>query len=404
MAAQRPFYGWYVVGALFVVTTTTAGIIFYSITVLLDAFVAERGFPVGLTSLATATFFVASGFAGVVAGRLLERIDARWVIITGAAVSALALAGAGFLHATWQLFLFHVVFGLGFGFCGLVPITTVVARWFHARRSVALSIASTGLSLGGILITPAAGYFVAHFGLGSVTPWLAIGLLIGVVPATALFVRSSPHAMGLKPDGGKRGKDDPIPEEALGVPFHEARKSRFFLGVTGAYVFVLCAQVGAFAHLYRLGSTRADISVAGLAVALTAGSSMISRLVAGWLLLKVKARDFALGVAVIQATALIFLALATNGPLLLAAALVFGIAFGNIIMMHPLLLAEAFGTRDYGRIYAASQFVTVIGLASGPALAGFIYETAGYGVAYLALAAISFVGLAILALAGRHRR
>ncbi|HEV2000567.1 MAG TPA: MFS transporter, partial [Xanthobacteraceae bacterium] len=104
------------------------------------------------------------------------------------------------------------------------------------------------------------------------------------------------------------------------------------------------------------------------------------------------------------ATALIFLALATNGPLLLAAALVFGIAFGNIIMMHPLLLAEAFGTRDYGRIYAASQFVTVIGLASGPALAGFIYETAGYGVAYLALAAISFVGLAILALAGRHRR
>ena len=404
MAAQRPFYGWYVVSALFVVTTTTSGFIFYSITVLLDAFVAERAFPVALTSLATATFFVAAGFAGVFAGRLMDRIDARWVIIIGATLAALALAGAGFLQTAWQLFLFHVVFGLGFGFCGLVPITTVVARWFHARRSVALSMASTGLSLGGFLITPAVGYFVAHYGLASVTPWLALGLLIGVVPPTVLFVRSRPRDMGLKPDGGNRGKDDPIPEEALGVPFHEARRSRFFLGVTGAYVFVLCAQVGAFAHLYRLGSTRAGISVAGLIVALAAASSMASRLVAGWLLLKVKARSFALGVAAIQAAGLVFLALATNGPLLVAAALVFGIAFGNSVMMHPLLLAEAFGTRDYGRIYAASQFVTVIGLACGPALAGLVYETSGYVVAYLALTAISLVGLAILALAGHHRR
>jgi MFS family permease len=404
MAAQRPFYGWYVVAALFVVTTTTSGFIFYSITVLLDAFVSERAFPVGLTSLATATFFVAAGFSGVVAGRLIDKFDARWVIVTGAAIAALALVGAGFLHSTWQLFLFHVIFGLGFGFCGLVPITTLVARWFHARRSVALSIASTGLSLGGFLITPAAGYAVAHYGLASVSPWLALGLLIGVVPATVLFVRSRPRDMGLKPDGGKRGRDDPIPEEALGVPFHEARRSRFFLGITAAYVFVLCAQVGAFAHLYRLASTRTDISIAALVVALTAVSSMASRLVAGWLLLRVKARSFALGVCAIQATALVCFALATTGPLLVASAVIFGLALGNIIMMHPLLLAEAFGTRDYGRIYSTSQFVTVIGLACGPALAGLIYETAGYAAAYLALAAISFIGLMILAGAGHHRR
>jgi MFS family permease len=404
MAAQRPFYGWTVVSALFVVTTTTSGFIFYSITVLLDAFVAERAFPVGMTSLATAIFFIASGFSGVVAGRLTDKADARWVIVAGAMLTALALTGAAFLRETWQLFLFHAVFGAGFGFCGLVPITTVVARWFHVRRSLALSIASTGLSLGGFLITPATGYAVAHYGLAAVTPWMALGVLIGVVPATILFVRSRPQDLGQKPDGGKRGKDDPIPEEALGVPFHVARRSRFFVGVTAAYVFVLCAQVGAFAHLYRLGSTRAGISVAGLIVALAAASSMASRLVAGWLLLKVSARSFALGVCVIQVAGLVAFALATSGPLLIAAAILFGIAFGNIVMMHPLLLAEAFGTRDYGRIYATSQFVTVLGLASGPALAGIVYESAGYGAAYLMLAAISLVGLAILTFSGPHRR
>jgi NADPH-dependent 2,4-dienoyl-CoA reductase/sulfur reductase-like enzyme len=47
------------------------------------AFVAERGFPVSLASSATATFFIASGIGGVIAGRLVERIDARFVIATG---------------------------------------------------------------------------------------------------------------------------------------------------------------------------------------------------------------------------------------------------------------------------------------------------------------------------------
>ena len=46
-------------------------------------------------------------------------------------------------------------------------------------------------------------------------------------------------------------------------------------------------------------------------------------------------------------------------------------------MMHPLLLAERFGTRDYGRIYSTSQMVTVLGVAGCPALIGLLYEMSG---------------------------
>ena len=58
-APRRVFYGWYVVAAVFVITTTTSGLTFYNLSILLAAFVAERGFPVGLASSATATFFIA---------------------------------------------------------------------------------------------------------------------------------------------------------------------------------------------------------------------------------------------------------------------------------------------------------------------------------------------------------
>jgi hypothetical protein len=46
----RIFYGWYVVYAIGLVLLTASGLAFYNLSVLLDAFIAERGFPVALTS------------------------------------------------------------------------------------------------------------------------------------------------------------------------------------------------------------------------------------------------------------------------------------------------------------------------------------------------------------------
>src|SRR5215469_9828931 len=99
MALRPPrfFYGWYVVYAIGVLLLTASGLAFCHLSVLLDAFVAERGFPVALTSGATASFFIASGAGGVIAARLMDRADARLVMIFGACVSALALGTLGLL-------------------------------------------------------------------------------------------------------------------------------------------------------------------------------------------------------------------------------------------------------------------------------------------------------------------
>ena len=167
---QRSFYGWYIVAGVFVITTTTSGLAFYNLSILLAAFVAERGFPVALASSATATFFIASGIGGVISGRLIERIDARFVIATSAMVGGLALASLSSLRETWQLYAFHVVFGFSHGSSGLVPATTLVARWFNVRRALAFSIAFTGLSFGGILIAPAVALTIERLGLSGAAP------------------------------------------------------------------------------------------------------------------------------------------------------------------------------------------------------------------------------------------
>lgn len=400
---RRVFYGWYIVAAVFVITMTTSGLAFYNLSILLAAFVAERGFPVGLASSATATFFIASGIGGVIAGRMADRIDARFVIAAGAIVGALALASVGSLREIWQLYVFHVVLGLCNGGFGLVPLTTLVARWFSARRGLAFSIASTGLSFGGIAVSPMVALLIDRLGLAGAAPWMALALCLGILPMTILVLRPSPASMGLEPDGA------PAVDSAQGVPppavaFSDARRSYYFYAVSIAYLFLLGAQVGAIAHFYRLASTRVGTATAALALSVLAGSSTVGRLAGGWLMHWISSRGFALGLMLLQALGLTVLAIAEDPAQLLVGTIVFGITMGNSLMMHPLLLAERFGTRDYGRIYSTSQLMTVVGMASCPPLIGLLYEaTGGYGVPFLAVAGLTLVGLIVLALFGTMR-
>src|SRR5262249_17643184 len=280
-------------------------------------------------------------------GRLVPRV----IVSVRAVLMALLLACLGVLYSPIQLYLFHLVFGLCYGCGGIIPNITTVARWFEARRSLAISIASTGLSLGGIVITPASAFLIEHHGIAAAAPWLGLTLLLGVVPMTAFGVRPSPQAMGLVPDGVVPAPGAAPISSAPRATFAEARRSRFFAGVAASYFFVMGAQVGAIAHIYRLAKLSGGPDIAALAVALLAGASVCGRLAGGWILLKLPARTFTLILFSQQAAALAVLAVAADKGTFLFGVVLFGLAMGNILMMQPLLLAEAFGTQSFGRIY-----------------------------------------------------
>ncbi|HLN08965.1 MAG TPA: MFS transporter, partial [Xanthobacteraceae bacterium] len=230
-------------------------------------------------------------------------------------------------------------------------------------------------------------------------PWLGLAMVLGVVPATAVVVRASPRAMGLEPDGSVHPDGAP-PLAARSISFALARRSRFFIGLTAAYFFSLGSQVGAIAHLYRLVNTREDVGTAALAVALLAGASLVGRLSGGWILVRLPPRPFAIWMFGGQCVALVVLALAAGRIPMLAGTALFGLTVGNVLMLQPLLLVDAFGTREYARIYSVSQLLTALGVAGGPALVGLIDEASGgYTLPYLVAAGTSCVGLVILALA-----
>jgi MFS family permease len=399
----RVFRGWWVVTGVFVMLLVTAGLGFYGLAVYLRALVQEQGFSVGAVSGATAVFFLVSGVTGIPVASYMARRDPRPMIALGAVACGLSLAALGRVGSVWQVYAVYALFGAGFAASSLVPGTTLVTRWFSRRRSVALSVASTGLSAGGVVLTPAVADLIDRYGLSTVAPWLGLALVVGVVPVTALLVRPSPEAMGLLPDG------DPAPPPGgpaafLGTLAVEALRTRFFAAVTGAHLLAMMAQVGGIAHLFNLVADRADPGLAKVALSLLAVSSLVGRLAGGAFVSRTSMRGFALVLMLAQAASLVVLAVVDSPAALLVATVAFGLTVGNLLMLHPLLLAERFGVRDYARIYSRSQLVATLGVATGPAFIGVLRDAVeGYGVAFAVAGGASVLAAVVLAASGPTR-
>jgi MFS family permease len=399
-AHHGPFPGWWVVTGCFVVLTTSSGLGFYGLAVYLNAFSNEQGWPLSTISLATTLFFVVGGFMGVVVARWIARWDVRVVIVAGGVVGGLALAALGQVHSQWQLFVGYGVFAVGWAAAGLVPATTVVTRWFHVRRSVALSVASTGLSVGGILITPLAKQLLDTQGLAAGMPWLGVVFVVGIVPAAWFLVRPDPEVEGWAPDGLRRAVGEVAPPPS-GTPYADAVGSRFFVCVTVGYLLAFGAQVGGIQQLVKLVEDRTDARTAQFALTAIAGTSVVARLVGGRVVQRVPMMRFTVVLAATQGLALLTLGLAEVTWLIFAAIIVFGATIGNILMLQPLLIAERFGVRDYPRIFGRSQLFTVIGTAGGPFVIGALYDVAGsYRIPYAVAATFSFAGAAVLSRGG----
>lgn len=394
------FPGWWVVTGCFIILMTSGGLGFYGLAVYLNAFSKEQGWPLSTISLATTLFFIVGGVLGVWVARWIARYDVRIVIVAGGLVGGAALAVLGQVDQQWQLFVVYAVFAFGFAAAGLVPATTVVTRWFHVRRSVALSVASTGLSVGGIVLTPVAKSLLDARGLAAATPWLGAIFVIGIVPAAWFLVRPDPEAEGWAPDGARRVAGVALPA-VMGVRFEDALHTRFFKSVTYGYALALGAQVGGIQQLVKLVEDRTDARTAQFAVTTIAATSVLARLIGGHLVERAPMMRFTVVLTAMQAAALFTLAFAEVTWVIFAAIILFGATIGNILMLQPLLLAEHFGVRDYPRIFSRSQLVAVIGTAGGPILLGSLHDLTGtYVVAYVVAAGCSLSGAVVLSLGG----
>ncbi len=405
-ASARVFRGWRVVAGVFCLMAIASGLGFYNASVYLEVVVAERGIPIAAASGASATFFVAFGLAGLPISRWIADRDPRPVIVGGAVLGGAALLGLGAAWETWQLFVVFATLGVAFAGISFVPGTVLLNRWFARRRALALTLGTTGLSIGGIAITPASAGAIERTDLATVAPWLALTWTAGTLLVVLALIRPFPGRFGLQPDGDAPPDPDLPVVKAEELSAAQIYRTRTFRWLTAGVTLLMLSQVGALAHLYGIGVDRADSATAALAVSTVAASSVVGRFLGVLVLRRLDAMVFTVLLAGLQVVSMGLLALDAGRPGLLLATAIFGLSVGNLLVLIPVVLVEAFGLGPYARIFAMNQLIGTLGIATGPILFGALRDAFGsYTPGAAAASGVSLVatGLLVLALRARTR-
>ena len=398
----------FVIGWTFTVAT---GLGFYSLPVYLNVLVHSQGFALTTVSYAVSAFFLVSAVVNVPLGRLIRRVQPRWVMLGGSVLAGLSLFLLGRVDAVWELYLNFTIFGCGFSASSYLPGTAVIVGLFDRDRARALALALTGGSVGGVVVAPLLTRIVDARGLTATAPWLGLAyLVLGGLPvlvfirghlaaapaASAASAASAAAAAAAAPVGDGQAAAGavagaPAGGAPPGVSYAVAVRSAAFVMVTVSFGVLMADQVGTQVQIVAIGSAM-GVGNAGIAVAIMASATIVGRLIGAFALSRLPVIGFSAVMGVLQGASFVVLALLSGLAGLVAGTVLFGITIGNLTVLIPLVVVELFGLIDYPRIYAVSQFGASVGTAAGPAvLAGLHSGFGSYRLPLLILAGISFV-------------
>jgi MFS family permease len=402
---SRERQGWFIAGCLFLALFLLWGSGYNTAGLFIAPLLKQFGWGRTRVSTLFAVLALASGVSSPLAGRLLERVEARTVIVAGAILSGAGLVAASQANSFGPMMAAYTILGLGLGFSTFVPTALVISNWFGERRGIALGIVMGGQSLGGMVMAPLVGYAIARWGWRVGELVLAAPMFAIVTPAVLALVRSRPPedradaavaeatttaAVAVEP---QRGRD--LFADVPGLEVAEALRTRSFWMIVAAQFLFPLAGAGAFVHMvaYLSGIGYGD-AAAALSLSLLLLFATIGQPLMGVVADRIGGRR-ALALAFgLLALSLVILLAASQTAMLGLFVLVFGLIVAGPIVLSPLVVAESLGVKRYGSLMGLVGFPFTLGLALGPLAAGAIYDlTASYARAFELCAAISIVGV-----------
>ncbi|MFC2041334.1 MFS transporter [Chloroflexota bacterium] len=398
---SRLFYGWWIVGAAFLIALYVGGVVFYGFTAIFEPISDELGWSYTQISLAASLRGLEVSLLAPIVGILVDRWGPRRIIFGGAVFIALGLI---LLSRSMSLGMFYGAFALvaiGISGCTMTALMTTVANWFRKKLGLASGIAFCGFGFGGLLV-PLVVKLIDVYGWRMAMVLLALGMLVLVLPLSFLF-RHKPEQYGYLPDGQIEGPatlnsvSSPPSAVEVNIPVRQVLKSRPFWCLALAFTchtMVISAVVAhVMPYLSSIGIARSVSSLIATAVPLT---SVSGRLVLGWLGDRVNKKLIAAGAfAIMSIGSLCFGYAGTAGIWLLVPFIIlFGIGYGGINTLKIALQGEYFGRTSFGTVLGVMVGITMSGSILGPPLAGWVYDNWGsyQGIWFI------FAGLAVVAL------
>jgi len=409
---KKIFYGWWVVLATNIICMLGFGTWLYSFGVFFKPMMIEFGWSRALTSGAASLRSIEGGVAGPVVGWAVDKYGARIVILFGGIVSGLGFALMFFVNSLLGFYLFYgIILSIGMSAMLYIPAFTVTAQWFSKKLSLALALLAVGAGVGGLVCAPSVAALIAGFGWR--VTFLIIGITIWVVVIPLSFVvKNSPAEMGLAPDGDPLDKNSRVDDDTqeskeelydstaqTDYTLKQALRSSSFWVLALCFFCMSLTHSTVFVHAVPfLTDVGISMTTAAFSIGLLTVVSIAGRLSFGYLGDYIDKRYLLMTAYFLMAAGVVILMNAREMKTVYLFIAFFGVGFGANVPLMPAIRAQYFGRKDLGKIQGSMSPITMLAGATGPVLAGHLFDTTGtYNSAFMLTVLLCvFAGFLIL--------
>ena len=375
--ARGAYYGWWVLGATFVLGVLSGGIFSHSNAIFFGPIKRDLGLNSTQTSLIFSLVRAEGSFAGPIVGRFVDKFGARPMIIFGG-----LLASAGFMALSWvhNYVLFVVIFvgmvGVGKS-SGLGQVLiSAVNRWFIRRRSLAMSICITGFASGGAVLLPLISIGVSTIGWRDVMLYSGIFMAVIVVPL-ALLVRHSPEQMGIEPDLPRPEDDTATQTSLVDFTVRQALRTRsYWILFTGSVLRITmwgAISVHAVEMFVWKGMSQGE---AGLMFSLMFFLSIPMRLAAGYLGDHIPLQPMMGGGMVAAGLAVVAMLVMDGNTAVYLFVVLMAVEQGGSTL-NWVALGNFFGRTSFATLMGIISTAFNLGMLVSPIYAGYMFDRTG---------------------------
>ncbi len=373
------YIGWRVVAGAFFGMVLANGMFTYAFTVLVDPIREEFNASLEqvMYGLTLGTLF--GLIMGPIVGALIDRFSVRILMTLGCLFTALGLFAISNSQSIASFsWLLGVTMSLSLATMSSMPGSAVVSRWFSTNRGRALGIASIGSSFGGVLVPALLTFWISLYGWRDALQMMGLVTALLVMPVIWFTVRNQPSDLGLTVEEQPGLQEDESNFQQTGLGMLEILRTPAFwiIGLSMGLVFAAFSSMLANLAPYAAGLGVGDNQI----------STMISVLALGGVLGK-----FAFGLAADRVNlkkglwlahlllCIAFLILLTEPvyPLMLLAAVFFGLSTGGLLPVWNAMMARVFGVASFGRAMGAMGPVITLSILPAYALVGRLFDMTG---------------------------
>jgi sugar phosphate permease len=340
---------------------------------------------------------VVTGLLAPLIGILIDRVGVKLLIMAGSVILGLATYAYGSITDIKHMYYIHMAFGVVLLACGLNVAVILVSNWFVKLRGTAIGIAVMGTSLGGALLAPLFGSWMAD-GMS----WREAFQLAALIP-TVLFILAATLVKNRPADSGRVAfgmeNVDAAQQDISqhGMEYKDAIKTKSFWSIAFIAMFTFYSLLGLQAnlilHLQDLGF---DIQSAAAGLAMLFTPALIGKFVFGLIADKIKGKKVLYGNLSLMLLGLIGLIYAGKETVLLSVAVV-GFAWGGFYTLFQLNAIDSFGLKASGKLLGTITVLDAFGGGLGIFVTGKMFDIYGsYQPAFIVFTVLTALALILI--------